>query len=76
MYTHTRIYIYIYIYVYTHIYVYLLDPGTEMSVLGVDKKIQSLRFTVPQKGYAKRESNRQITKINTLKSLLNHFEVT
>ena len=48
------------------------------SLLGVRRPTAPLSledrgaFTVPQKGYAKRGSNRQITK----KSLLSHFEVT
>ena len=48
-------YICIYIYIYMYIQVYEITPS----------------FTVPQKGYAKRGPNRQITK----KSCLSHLNV-
>ena len=56
----TRVYVYIYIYIYIYTYIYIYIY---------------MYITVPQKGYAKRGSNRQITN-TTFKSRLNDLNVT
>ena len=84
---YTYIYRYIYIHIYIHIYIYIYNKYV-CSLLGASgfygstgRDVQNLWFwfTVPQKGYAKRGSNRQSPKNHfniTFKQFLSHLKVT